>query len=189
MRHFLPHLSGRKRETLQRLTEERSAKYIANHPNIGIKTVETHRRNIMIELDMRSIADLIKFAIREGISDIECWRDPHSMDIFDIILILAIMHLSIAVSWRIFVKGNYPGWSAAVPVYNLYILSKMTGRPGWLIALFFIPIINIAAYMIIIVGLSNKFERGIAFTIGMFFPPFIFLPVLAFGNSHFVAKA
>lgn len=52
---------------LQLLAEGLTAKEIAARLNLSIKTIETHRRNIMEKLDMHSIAELTKYAVREGL--------------------------------------------------------------------------------------------------------------------------
>lgn len=64
-------LTERERETLQLLAEGRSTKEIADDLNVSVKTVETHRRNIMDKLDIHSVAELTKYAIREGITSID----------------------------------------------------------------------------------------------------------------------
>lgn len=60
-------LTSREREILQLIAEGLTAKEVAAHVFLSIKTVETHRRNIMQKLNMRSTADLTKYAIREGL--------------------------------------------------------------------------------------------------------------------------
>ncbi len=60
-------LTSREREILQLIAEGLSTKEIAAHVYLSIKTVETHRRNIMEKLDMYSIAEITKHAIREGL--------------------------------------------------------------------------------------------------------------------------
>lgn len=60
-------LTPRERETLQLLAEGRKTREIAGDLNVSVKTVETHRKNIMDKLDVRSIAELTRYAIREGI--------------------------------------------------------------------------------------------------------------------------
>lgn len=60
-------MTSREREILQLLAEGLTAKEIAAHVYLSIKTVETHRRNIMQKLNMRSVAELTKYAIREGL--------------------------------------------------------------------------------------------------------------------------
>ena len=63
-------LSSREREVLQLITEGYNSKQIADKLFISIKTVSTHRRNIMEKLNINNIADLIKFALREGLTSI-----------------------------------------------------------------------------------------------------------------------
>ncbi len=63
-------LSDREREVLQLMAEGRSTKEVAAHLNVSIKTVETHRTNIMTKLDIHSIAELTKYAIREGLTSL-----------------------------------------------------------------------------------------------------------------------
>ncbi len=64
-------LSAREREVLQLIAEGWSTKQIASHLYVSIKTIETHRRQIMKKLDLHSIADLTKYAIREGLTSID----------------------------------------------------------------------------------------------------------------------
>jgi DNA-binding NarL/FixJ family response regulator len=64
-------LSPREREVLQLIAEGKSTKNIASILNVSVKTVETHRQRIMEKLDIYSIAELTKFAIREGITSLE----------------------------------------------------------------------------------------------------------------------
>jgi DNA-binding NarL/FixJ family response regulator len=60
-------LSAREREVLQLFAEGRSTKQIALHLLLSVKTVETHRMQIMKKLDIHSIAGLTKYAIQEGL--------------------------------------------------------------------------------------------------------------------------
>ena len=63
-------LTVREREVLQLLAEGLSTKNIAARLHVSVKTVETHRQHIMEKLDTHSIADLIKYAVREGITSL-----------------------------------------------------------------------------------------------------------------------
>lgn len=64
-------LSAREREVLQALAEGRSTKEVASRLHVSIKTIETHRKQIMDKLDIHSIAELTKYAIREGLTPLE----------------------------------------------------------------------------------------------------------------------
>lgn len=64
-------ISPREREVLQLIAEGKTTKQIALRLHISAKTVDTHRRNIMDKLDIHSIAELTKYAIREGLTFLE----------------------------------------------------------------------------------------------------------------------
>jgi two-component system response regulator NreC len=61
-------LSPREREVLQLLAEGKTSAQIGEKLHISIKTVETHRQQIMVKLKIRSVAELTKYAIREGLT-------------------------------------------------------------------------------------------------------------------------
>ena len=64
-------LSGREREVLQLLAEGLNSPEIGQRLFVAKSTVETHRRNIMRKLGIHSVADLTKYAIREGLTSLE----------------------------------------------------------------------------------------------------------------------
>lgn len=67
----LQSLTSREREVLQLISEGHSARAIAGRLHLSVKTVETHRRQLMDKLNLRSVAELTKFAIREGLTSLE----------------------------------------------------------------------------------------------------------------------
>jgi DNA-binding NarL/FixJ family response regulator len=64
-------LTPREREVLQLMAEGKSTKEIAFSFNLSVKTVEAHRQRIMEKLNIHSIAELTKYAIREGLTSLE----------------------------------------------------------------------------------------------------------------------
>jgi DNA-binding NarL/FixJ family response regulator len=64
-------LTDREREVLQLMAEGKSTKQIALKLSISVKTVETHRRQIMHKLDIYTVAELTKYAIRKGLTSLE----------------------------------------------------------------------------------------------------------------------
>jgi DNA-binding NarL/FixJ family response regulator len=61
-------LTPREREVLQLMAEGFATKEVAHRLHVSVKTVETHRRQIMEKLDLHSVAELTKYAIREGLT-------------------------------------------------------------------------------------------------------------------------
>lgn len=64
-------LTGRQREILQLIAEGSSTKDIARKLNLSVKTVETHRAQLMERLDIHEVAGLVRFAIRHGLVNTE----------------------------------------------------------------------------------------------------------------------
>ena len=65
------HLTGRQREVLQLIAEGLNTKDIAKKLNLSIKTVETHRKQLMDRLHIHDVAGLVRYAIRARIIDAE----------------------------------------------------------------------------------------------------------------------
>jgi DNA-binding NarL/FixJ family response regulator len=64
-------LSNREREVLQLIAEGQSTKEIAFDLGVSGKTVETHRQQIMRKLNLHNVAELTRYAIREGITPLD----------------------------------------------------------------------------------------------------------------------
>jgi DNA-binding NarL/FixJ family response regulator len=60
-------LTGREREIVQLIAEGKSNKEVATSLNISVKTAETHRARIMAKLGLRSVGELVRYAVRNGI--------------------------------------------------------------------------------------------------------------------------
>jgi DNA-binding NarL/FixJ family response regulator len=70
-RAWIERLTSRQREILQLIAERHSTKDIAGILNISIKTVETHRAQLMQRLDIHDVPGLVRFAIRAGLVSLE----------------------------------------------------------------------------------------------------------------------
>ncbi len=60
-------LTPREREVVQLLAEGKSSKEVAVVLNLSVKTAETHRTNVMRKLDLHSVADLVRYAVRNNL--------------------------------------------------------------------------------------------------------------------------
>ncbi len=108
-----------------------------------------------------------------------------AMGCFFLVIYLAVIVFVIAGWWKMFVKAGQPGWAAIVPFYNVYILCKIGGKPGWWFILFFIPFVNVIVSILLIIAIAQNFGKGAGFMLGLFFLPFIFYPLLGFGDAHY----
>ena len=99
---------------------------------------------------------------------------------------LAFIIFAIAGIWRTLSKAGLPGWGVLVPIYNLYLLCKLGGRPGWWVLLFFVPIVGPVINIMLAIDIARNFDKGVLFGLGLAFLPFIFFPILGFsGAEHF----
>src|SRR5213592_3792402 len=64
--------------------------------------------------------------------------------------------LMIAAMWKVFSKAGEPGWAALIPIFNVYVMCKVAGRPGWWLLLFLIPFVNVVVAIIVSVDISKR---------------------------------
>ena len=105
------------------------------------------------------------------------------------IVVLAITILIIAGMWKMFVKAGKPGWGAIVPFYNFYCLFEMSFGNGWLFLLLLVPCVDVVMEIIMMVKLARAFGKGGGFAVGLIFLPYIFIPMLGFGDAEYYGPA
>jgi hypothetical protein len=91
--------------------------------------------------------------------------------------------------WKVFQKAGEPGWAAIIPIYNLYVMVKISGKEIWWMILFFIPCVNWVALIVVNMALAERFGKEGAYGIGLAFLPFIFWPMLGFGDAQYLGPA
>lgn len=102
-----------------------------------------------------------------------------------IIICLVISLFMLVAKWKVFTKAGQPGIGCIVPIYDLYLMLKIAGKPGWWLWLMFIPFANFVVAILMMIGLSENFGKGGGFTVGLILLPFIFFPMLAFGSAEY----
>lgn len=105
------------------------------------------------------------------------------------IIWLAVIVLMVVSAWKIFEKAGKPGWAAIVPIYNAYVFLQIAGKPGWWLVLMLIPVVSFIVGIIALVAFCKAFGKGGGYVAGMIFLPFIFYPMLAFGDATYTAPA
>ncbi len=98
---------------------------------------------------------------------------------------LVIGLLLIAGMWRVFSKAGKPGWAAIIPIYNIYVLTQIVGRPAWWLVLFLIPFVNFIAIIILEIDLCKSF--GVSW-LWILTGPILWL-VLGFGGATYRGAA
>ena len=75
-------------------------------------------------------------------------------------------------------------WWAWVPILNILLLVKMSGKPMWWVVLFFLPVANLVAAILVFVAILEALKKPPLFVIGFFIPilNLILLGYLAFGD-------
>jgi hypothetical protein len=98
---------------------------------------------------------------------------------------LAVVVLTVAGLWKVFTKAGKPGWAAIIPIYNVIVLLDIVGKPLWWVILFLIPCVNIVISIIVYIELAKVFGQGAGFAIGILLLPFVFIPLLGFGDYRY----
>jgi hypothetical protein len=109
--------------------------------------------------------------------------------LFLLLLYLAVLVAMIAGMWKTFEKAGEPGWAAIVPLYNAWVLVRISGKePLWFVLLF-IPCLNILAAIVVSVAVAERFVKTAAFGFGLALLPFVFYPMLGFGDDEYQGTA
>jgi hypothetical protein len=103
-----------------------------------------------------------------------------------IAIMLAIMVFLIAAMWKVFTKAGQPGWAAIIPIYNVYTMTKIAGKPGIWTLFCFIPLLNLIFMIWLYNMISKSFGKDEGFTVGLVLFGIIFWPILGFGSAKYL---
>ena len=111
-----------------------------------------------------------------------------------LIVWLAVAVLGVAAMWKIFTKAKQPGWAAIVPIYNVYILLKVVGRPGWWLLLFLLSVIPFVGWLVVValsliiaLDLGRAFGKDTVFSVvGLWLFSLVGYLILGFGDAKYL---
>lgn len=113
--------------------------------------------------------------------------------IFGIILIVLGIAIALAAVvfliiswWKIYTKAGRPGWSNLIPVYGMVEFFNVAWGSGLYFLFMLIPGVNVLVAILTVQKLSESFGHGIGYTLGLFFFPYVFIPILGLGKSKHV---
>lgn len=102
-----------------------------------------------------------------------------------VIIWLAIIVGIIAGMWKVFVKAGHPGWACIVPIYNVYIMILIAGRPVWWIVLLLIPFVSLVVLIVVSIDIAKRFGKTPGYGVGLALLGFIFYPMLGFSDATY----
>ena len=102
-----------------------------------------------------------------------------------LIVLIPFLFLPIISLWKIFEKAGEPGWAAIIPVYHLIIIMKIADKPWWWGLIACIPYVGLIFSIWGTNLMVKQFGKREEFTVGIVLLPFIFLPILGFGDARF----
>jgi hypothetical protein len=105
-----------------------------------------------------------------------------------LLIYFAFIIFMLACYWRIFEKAGVAGILGIIPIVNIYYLFKIAKVPCLMGLLLFVPFVNFFVIFYVWFELAQRFGKGFLFTLGMIFLPFIFFPILAFGDAEYQDK-
>ena len=76
------------------------------------------------------------------------------------LLYIAFIVVYLAAGWVVYTKAGQEGWKSLIPIYNLYILLKIVGRPGWWLLLYLVPFVNIVIWIIVFGRPGQELRQG-----------------------------
>ena len=102
------------------------------------------------------------------------------------IYMFVMIVFSIFVMWKLFEKAGYKGWYSIIPIYNIYILTKIAFGKGIYMLLMLIPLVNICFIIALCYKLPKAFGKSNGFAICNLFLSFFTMQILAFDNSKYI---
>jgi hypothetical protein len=87
--------------------------------------------------------------------------------------------------FKLYEKAGEKAWAALVPIYNLYVLYKITWGQGWYFLLLLVPLLNLVIAVITAFRLSRAFGKGTGFGFGLLLLPCLFYPILGYGDARY----
>jgi hypothetical protein len=102
---------------------------------------------------------------------------------------LIVSAILIIAMWKIFTKAGKPGWASIVPIYNVIVLLEIIGKPLWWIFVIIFPCTGFIFAIWTTNLLSKSFGQKEGFTVGLILLPYVFYPILAFGNYQYLGPS
>ena len=112
------------------------------------------------------------------------WYLPNLLLYLLINMVLAVSVLLATGTWYMYEKAGEPGWASLIPIYNLIVMCRIGGKPGWwVVMMLLVPIANIVFIIMLLNAIAKNFGKGPGFTVGLVFLQQIFCAILGYGSA------
>lgn len=107
-----------------------------------------------------------------------------------ILFYLVIIAFLLFCLYKIFIKaGRDDAWAAFIPIYSAFVQIDIIKKPWWEFFMYLIPFYGLYLAIVDTNRLSKFFGKSEGFTVGLILLPFIFYPILAFGDAKYDPNA
>ncbi len=106
--------------------------------------------------------------------------------IVTLIIYAVIAVIYIAGMWKTFEKAGQPGWAALIPIYNIFVLTKVAGKPAWWVLL--VLCTSVIGLILIGIAVAERFGKSTVFgvvALGLF--PMVGYAMIGFGDATYSA--
>ncbi len=110
----------------------------------------------------------------------------HGFGVVFYVIMSFMIILMIMIYWKIFKKAGMKGWYFLIPIYNVYILTKIAFGKGIYLLLMFIPIANLVFVVMLWYKLAKAFGKSNGFAVCNIFFSWITLQIIAFDDSRYI---
>ncbi|MBQ0125737.1 MAG: hypothetical protein KBS59_05365 [Clostridiales bacterium] len=100
-------------------------------------------------------------------------------------MLILFLLFEVYVTWMFYKKLGHEGWEGFVPFYNVFVLFKELYGNGFKFLLLLIPFYNIYVVIKFALDVAKAFHKNTAFGFGVLLAPYIFVVILALGDTTF----
>lgn len=105
-------------------------------------------------------------------------------------LIFGVIYLGLIIFfgvtyWKIYEKAGKPGWASLIPIYSALVLMEIIDKPKIWVLYMCIPFVGLYWMVLSAIEFAKVFGKDTGFAIGMIVFPYIFLPMIAFGDAQY----
>jgi hypothetical protein len=146
---------------------------------VAASVARTRWENLMFELLMTQVTSGNSATLPMVVSGL----------VANALVALAAYVVFVTGGWRVFQKADRPGWWSIIPIWNAIVLLQITGRSGWWVLGYAVPLLNLFVHVRWAIEMAQSYGRGTGFAIGLVFLEPLFLVILGFGDARYVGPA